>query len=118
GGVGANRGALAGGDPRNRLDAGRAHGAGRPQPAPARGGAPRARAGAGGRPVALPAAEAGELEAFVDLYEAAPPELGARLELIGGAACFALTAVPHSAMFNRALGLRVGGPATEADLDT
>ena len=49
-----------------------------------------------------PAAELGELTAFVDLYEAAPEDVGAKVEGIGGAAYLAPPAVPRSAMFNRA----------------
>jgi hypothetical protein len=65
----------------------------------------------------MPAAELGEREAFVDLYETAPEELGARVERIGGAACFALTAVPRSAMFNRALGLGLERAASRPEVD-
>src|ERR1700675_4909559 len=64
----------------------------------------------------VPAAEVGELNAFVDLYEAAPEELGARIERVGGAVCLTLPVVPGSAMFNRALGLGLERPATEADV--
>ena len=67
--------------------------------------------------MAVPPAELGELEAFVDLYGAAAPGLGARVERVGGATCLALAAVPRSAMFNRALGLGLERPATEEDVD-
>lgn len=66
---------------------------------------------------ALPAAELGELEAFVDLYDAAGTDLGARVETIGGATCLALAAAPGSAMFNRALGLGLERPSTEEDVE-
>jgi GNAT superfamily N-acetyltransferase len=64
----------------------------------------------------VPAAELGELNAFVDLYEAAPEELGARVERLGGAVCLTLQVVPRSAMFNRALALGLEPPATELDV--
>ena len=67
--------------------------------------------------MAVPSAELGELEAFVDLYGAAAPGLGARVERVGGATCLALAAVPRSAMFNRALGLGLERPSTEEDVD-
>lgn len=67
--------------------------------------------------MSMPAAELGELSAFVDLYAAAPAELGARVEQIGGATCFVLPAAPRSAMFNRALGLGLERPATVEDVD-
>jgi GNAT superfamily N-acetyltransferase len=67
--------------------------------------------------MSLPAAERGELEAFVDLYDAAMPDLGARVERIGGATCLALEAAPGSAMFNRALGLGLERPSTEEDVE-
>jgi GNAT superfamily N-acetyltransferase len=57
-------------------------------------------------------AERGELAAFRDLYEAAPADVGARVEDIGGAVCLALPQVPRSAMFNRVLGLGLDAPAT------
>jgi hypothetical protein len=66
---------------------------------------------------AVPAAELAELEAFVDLYGAAPPGLGARVERIGSATCLALTAASGSTMFNRALGLGLERPATEEDVE-
>jgi GNAT superfamily N-acetyltransferase len=58
-------------------------------------------------------AELGELEAFRDLYAAAPDGVGARAEEIDGALCLRLAAAPTSAMFNRTLGLGLRGPATE-----
>lgn len=61
-------------------------------------------------------AEAGELAAMRALFAAAPPELGAVAEEIGGALCISLPAAPTSAMFNRALGLGLDRPATEDDL--
>jgi GNAT superfamily N-acetyltransferase len=48
---------------------------------------------------------------------AAPTELGARLERIGGAVCLAFPAVPGAAMFNRVLGLGLERPATTEQLD-
>jgi hypothetical protein len=62
-------------------------------------------------------AESGELEAFRDLYAAAPDGLGARAEELGGALCLRLEAAPTSAMFNRVLGLGLRGAATMAALD-
>ena len=51
-------------------------------------------------------AESGELEAFRDLFEAAAPDLGARVVEIGGVVCIALPQAPRSAMFNRVLAPR------------
>jgi hypothetical protein len=65
----------------------------------------------------MPPAELGELEAFVDLYGAAAPGLGSRVDHIGGATCLALAAARRSAMFNRALGLGLDRPATEEDVE-
>jgi GNAT superfamily N-acetyltransferase len=65
----------------------------------------------------MPHAERGELEAFRDLYEAAPPNVGARVEEIGGTVCIALPEQPRSAMFNRALGLGLERPAMRRDLE-
>ena len=63
-------------------------------------------------------AELGELEAFRDLYAAAPEGVGApRAEEIGGGLCLRLKAAPTSAMFNRALGLGLREPATEESLE-
>jgi hypothetical protein len=62
-------------------------------------------------------AERGELEAFRDLYLAAPPGLAARVEEVGGAVCIALPETPRSAMFNRVLGLGLEEPATREQLD-
>jgi hypothetical protein len=61
-------------------------------------------------------AEAGELAAMRALFAAAPPDLGALAEEVGGALCISLRAAPTSAMFNRALGLGLERPATEDDL--
>lgn len=60
-------------------------------------------------------AEFGELAAFRDLYAAAPGD--AHTADVGGAVCFAVPALPSSAMFNRVLGLGVERPTTERDLD-
>jgi GNAT superfamily N-acetyltransferase len=65
----------------------------------------------------IPAAELGELEAFRDLYAAAPPELGARAEEIGGALCLRLERTPSVTMFNRVIGLGLEEPATEEAVD-
>ena len=65
----------------------------------------------------LPAAELGELEAFADLYAAAPAGLGARVERIGGATCLAFPALAGAALFNRALGLGLERTATEGDVE-
>jgi GNAT superfamily N-acetyltransferase len=62
------------------------------------------------------AAERGELEAFHDLYRAAPPG-GGRVAVLGGAVCIALPQAPRSAMFNRVLGLGLEQPATRAQFD-
>ena len=61
--------------------------------------------------------ELGELEAFRDLYAAAPPELGARTAEIGGALCLRLEPLSAVTMFNRALGLGLEAPATDEQLD-
>ena len=63
------------------------------------------------------AAERGELEAFRDLYAAAPPELGAGTKAIGGALCLRLEPLSTVTMFNRVLGLGIGEPASDAQLD-
>jgi len=63
------------------------------------------------------ATELGELEAFRDLYAAAPPELGARSEEIDGALCLRLEPLSTVTMFNRALGLGIEQPATDEQLD-
>jgi GNAT superfamily N-acetyltransferase len=62
-------------------------------------------------------AELGELEAFRDLYAAAPDGLGARAEDLGGALCLRLDAAPTSALLNRVLGLGLSEPATVHALD-
>jgi GNAT superfamily N-acetyltransferase len=61
-------------------------------------------------------AERGELEAFRDLYRAAPGDLGARAEDIGGAVCIALPEAPRSAMFNRVIGLGLEHRGTREQL--
>jgi GNAT superfamily N-acetyltransferase len=63
------------------------------------------------------AAELGELEAFRDLYAAAPPETGARSRELGAALCLRLEQLPTVTMFNRALGLGLEAPATDEQLD-
>jgi GNAT superfamily N-acetyltransferase len=62
-------------------------------------------------------AELGELEAFRDLYAAAPPELGARTTEIGGALCLRLDPLSTVTMFNRVLCLGLEAPTTEEQLD-
>jgi GNAT superfamily N-acetyltransferase len=62
-------------------------------------------------------AERGELEAFRDLYRAAPEKVGAVVEELDGAVCIALPALRGSAMFNRVLGLGLQRPASEETLD-
>ena len=62
-------------------------------------------------------AELGELEAFRDLYAAAPPELGARTAEIGGALCLRLEPLSGVTMFNRVLRLGLEAPATDEQLD-
>ncbi|TMM07514.1 MAG: GNAT family N-acetyltransferase [Actinobacteria bacterium] len=59
----------------------------------------------------IPPAELGELEAFRSLLA------GQEQAEIGGALCTCLEATPGSALFNRALGLGLAEPATEAALD-
>ena len=59
----------------------------------------------------IPPAELGELEAFRSLLS------GEEQAEIGGALCTSFEATPGSALFNRALGLGVAEPATEAALD-
>jgi GNAT superfamily N-acetyltransferase len=63
------------------------------------------------------AAELGELEAFRDLYAAAPPGLGACSKELGDALCLRLEPLAAVTMFNRALGLGIGEPATDEQLD-
>jgi GNAT superfamily N-acetyltransferase len=63
------------------------------------------------------AAELGELEAFRDFYAAAPPELGAGMKAIGSALCLRLEPLSSVTMFNRALGLGIGEPARDEQLD-
>lgn len=53
---------------------------------------------------AVRAAEAVERAAWIDLYAAAPPELGLRVETIDGAAALAAPRLPIT-LFNRVLGL-------------
>jgi hypothetical protein len=62
-------------------------------------------------------AELGELEAFRDLYAAAPPELGARSREIDGALCLRVDPLSSVTMFNRVLGLGLEAPATDQQLD-
>jgi GNAT superfamily N-acetyltransferase len=62
-------------------------------------------------------AELGELEAFRDLYAAAPPELGAHTAEIGGALCLRLDPLSAVTMFNRVLCLGIETPATDGQLD-
>jgi GNAT superfamily N-acetyltransferase len=62
-------------------------------------------------------AEIGELRAFRDLYHAAPPGIGARVEELGGATCLAVPEAPQSAMFNRVLGLGLEQAATREQLE-
>jgi GNAT superfamily N-acetyltransferase len=64
--------------------------------------------------VSLPPPELGELEAFRSLCSGSE---GAYVADIGGALCTAVEATPRSAMLNRALGLGLRTPATEAALD-
>jgi GNAT superfamily N-acetyltransferase len=59
----------------------------------------------------IPAAELGEREAFRSFLAGQPQAE------IGGALCICFEPTPGSAMFNRALGLGLAAPATEADLD-
>jgi GNAT superfamily N-acetyltransferase len=59
----------------------------------------------------IPPTELGELEAFRSLLA------GQEQAEIGGALCTSFAATPGSALFNRALGLGLREPATEAALD-
>ena len=59
----------------------------------------------------IPSAEIGELEAFRSLLA------GQEQAEIGGALCTSFALTPGSALFNRALGLGLREPATEAALD-
>jgi GNAT superfamily N-acetyltransferase len=61
--------------------------------------------------------ERGELEAFRDLYAAAPPAIGARTAEIGDVLCLRLDESIPITMFNRALGLGLDTPADEEQLD-
>jgi GNAT superfamily N-acetyltransferase len=62
-------------------------------------------------------AELGELEAFRDLYAAAPPALGARSKQVGDALCLRLDPLSGVTMFNRVVGLGLEAPATDVQLD-
>jgi GNAT superfamily N-acetyltransferase len=62
--------------------------------------------------------ERGELEAFRDLFAAAPSELGAQVAELGGALCLRLDTAPATGEFNRAIGLGLGRAATEEGLDS
>ena len=62
-------------------------------------------------------AELGELEAFRDLYAAAPPELGAHTAEFAGALCLRLDPLSAVTMFNRVLCLGIEAPATDEQLD-
>jgi GNAT superfamily N-acetyltransferase len=64
------------------------------------------------------AVERGELEAFRDLFAAAPDDLGARTAERGTALCLRLDAAPATAEFNRAIGLGLAEPATTDALDS
>ena len=59
----------------------------------------------------IPPAELGELEAFRSLLA------GQAQAEIGGALCTSFEGTPSSALFNRALGVGLAEPATEAGLD-
>jgi GNAT superfamily N-acetyltransferase len=61
--------------------------------------------------------ERGELEAFRDLYAAAPPAVGARTAEVGETLCLRLDESIPITMFNRALGLGLDRPADEEQLD-
>jgi len=57
--------------------------------------------------------EYGEAESFVDMFAAAPPELGCRVERIGSAIMLIAPTLPIT-LFNRVLCLGVDQPATES----
>ena len=61
--------------------------------------------------------ERGELEAFRSLYAAAPAALGAQTKDVGGALALRLDGASEVTMFNRVLGLGLGRPASEEQLD-
>ena len=61
----------------------------------------------------IPPPELGELEAMRSLLSGP----GGEVAEIGGAVCTCFRETPSSAMFNRALGLGLAEPATEAGLD-
>lgn len=65
----------------------------------------------------MDAPERGELEAFRDLYAAAPPALGARSADLAGVLCLRLDESIPITMFNRALGLGLDTPADQGQLD-
>ncbi|MFN8484749.1 MAG: hypothetical protein U0768_17065 [Anaerolineae bacterium] len=60
--------------------------------------------------------EFGEAAAYADMFRVAPPELGLRVERIGGAVCLFAPSIPI-VLFNRVVGLGLRAPATEAAAD-
>ena len=56
--------------------------------------------------------EFGEAEAFVDMFAAAPPELGCRVERMGSAIVLMMPSFPIT-LFNRVLCVGLNEPATE-----
>jgi GNAT superfamily N-acetyltransferase len=60
--------------------------------------------------------EFGEAEAYADFFAAAPPDWNMRVRRIGGAVCLFAPDLPVM-LFNRAIGLGLREPATEAALN-
>ncbi len=60
--------------------------------------------------------EFGEAEAYADMFRVAPPELGLRVERIGGAVCLLAPSLPIM-LFNRVLGPGLREQATPAMMD-
>ena len=62
-----------------------------------------------------------EYEAAIDLYRAAPAGIRAELDIdvreIGDATCLSCRGLEPASIFRRAVGLGVGNPATENDVD-
>jgi hypothetical protein len=60
--------------------------------------------------------ELGEAEAYADLFAAAPPEMGLRVERIGSTCVLIAPHLP-TVLFNRVLGLGLREPASEDTVD-
>ncbi len=57
--------------------------------------------------------EYGEAESYIDMFAAAPPELGCRVERVGSAIALMMPTLPVT-LFNRVLCLGLDEPATES----